>query len=270
MLVDRIYKHYEARNDEPPRAYLGASQLGAECERATWYGYRWVKPSSFGGRMLRLFETGHLAEIRFAGDLEAVGINVNTIDPNTGEQFRAVALEQHFSGSMDGIATGIDEKDPDKKYILEFKTHNEKSFNLLVKVGVENSKWQHYVQMQVYMGLFDIHQALYLAVNKNNDELYSEIVEFNREKFNLFMEKAKRIIVTSEPPAKLNNSPSFFKCKMCDYKDICHNGSSAAVNCRTCVHSGPAKGGMWKCRKYNRVLDVDMQAKGCPDHDPIT
>lgn len=270
MIVTKIYKQYEHKNDEPPRYHLGASQLGAECERATWYNYRWFKPESFNGRMLRLFETGQLAEARFAADLEAIGIKVLATDPETGKQFRVEAHEKHFSGSLDGIATGIDPEDIEKRYILEFKTHNDKSFTDLVKHGVECSKRQHYVQMQVYMGLTHVSQALYLAVNKNNDELYSEVVAFKPCVFAALLDKAKNLIISTQPPEKINNYPSFFKCKMCNFKDICHNNETPNKNCRTCIYSGPAKQGLWRCKKHEKNIDKDDQLKGCEDHEYIS
>ena len=280
MLVERIYKYYEQRNDEASRVHLGASQLGNECERAVWLGFRWFGKEKFEGRMLRLFETGQLAEARFISDLEAIGVKVKALHEDTLMQHRVTALGGHFGGSMDGIATNIDPDDPEKEFVLEFKTHNEKSFNELKKHGVDSAKRQHYVQMQIYMGLSGIHQALYLAVNKNTDELYEEIVPFNKEAFDLLMQKARRIITSSEAPARINENPSFFKCKMCSMAKVCHErradeqnslvtSSGRTKNCRTCKHSSPHTDGKWLCGLQNKLLDDQQQRAGCDQHEAI-
>jgi len=270
-IVDKIYEDYEKLNEEPPRSYLGASQIGAECDRATWYSFRWFKKILFSGRMQRLFDTGKLEEDRFVRDLENVGVRVSVLDPSTGKQYRVETFEAHFSGSTDGVATHICPTDPEKQYILEFKTHNEKSFSDLKDKGVKGSKIQHYAQLQIYMGLFGIHQAYYLAKNKNTDELYEEYIDFARDEYNYYMQKARSLILSQTPPNRINESPSYYKCKYCDFKDICHAQNPFNQNCRTCINSRPAKGGMWKCKAKDLVLDVDKQMEGCHDkYEPIT
>jgi hypothetical protein len=47
--------------------------------------------------------------------------------------------------------------------LLEIKTHAKKSFDELAKKGVKEAKWQHYVQMQVYLKGLNLKQALYFA-----------------------------------------------------------------------------------------------------------
>jgi hypothetical protein len=58
------------------RNHLGASELGEECWRKLWYGFRWVKKEQFDGRMLRLFNVGHSAEPRFISYLRGIGFEV--------------------------------------------------------------------------------------------------------------------------------------------------------------------------------------------------
>jgi len=58
------------------RNHLGASELGEECWRKLWYGFRWVKQEIFDGRMLRLFNVGHSAEPRFVQYLRGIGFEV--------------------------------------------------------------------------------------------------------------------------------------------------------------------------------------------------
>jgi hypothetical protein len=181
--VNKIYEAYEAdekarRNDlNNGRGHLGASQIGQECLRRLWYGWRWSSEGSFPGRMLRLFETGNREEARFVANLRRVGVEVEEVDPATGQQWTVRDSTGHFGGSLDGIGVGFIEA-PKTVHVLEFKTHNDKSFTDLCKNRVQLSKPQHYAQMQVYMHLKGIQRAFYLAVNKNNDALYQERIYY--------------------------------------------------------------------------------------------
>ena len=144
--VAAIFAHHKKTGDaEPVRGYLGASIIGHHCERYLWYCFRQCCKPDFSGRMYRLFETGDLEEPRFIRELRAIGCTVHDTDEN-GEQFEVSAFGGHFSGHMDGCALGIPEA-PKTWHVLEFKTHNAKSFRGLVKKGVKESKPQHYAQI---------------------------------------------------------------------------------------------------------------------------
>ena len=268
MLVERIYKHYEQENRQT-RSHLGASELGSECERKLWLNFRWHYDADFSGRMLRLFETGSLAEQRFIDNLYSIGVTVKALDEVTGSQHRVSALSGHFGGSLDAVAYNIDPEDPSRLYILEFKTHNDKSFTSLQKQGVAESHYQHYAQLQIYMGLSGIEQSVCHAENKNTDELYEEIVYLNKDVFDTLMAKARRVIQSQTPPAKINDNPAYFKCKMCPAFDVCHGGKQPNKNCRTCKHSEPTSNGLWMCRKKNQTLTVQDQQAGCEQHEYI-
>lgn len=77
-LVELIDQAVElAAQAEPPfRNHLGGSMIGRKCEREIWYGFRWAKRPSFQGRMLRLFERGHLEEFRFVKYLKMAGFEL--------------------------------------------------------------------------------------------------------------------------------------------------------------------------------------------------
>lgn len=65
---------------DEPRTHLGASLIGHECSRYLWYVFRWCVNEEFSGRMYRLFERGHLEEMRFVKWLEGIGCKVETDD----------------------------------------------------------------------------------------------------------------------------------------------------------------------------------------------
>ena len=143
IVAKSIFEWHKKTGDaEPARGYLGASIIGHHCDRYLWYSFRACCKEDFPGRIYRLFETGDLAEIRFTKELRAIGCTVHDVDPNTGEQFEINDFGGHFSGHMDGCALGIPDA-PKTWHVLEFKTHNAKSFAKLVKEGVKASKPVH-------------------------------------------------------------------------------------------------------------------------------
>ena len=126
---------------------------------------------------------------------------------------------------------------PKTWHVLEFKTHSRKSFADLTAKTVRDSKPQHFAQMQIYLHLTGLTRALYLAVNKDTDDLYVERVAADRAFAERLLEKAGRIIFAPTPPARLSEDPSWYQCRFCDHAPLCHQGQAAAVNCRTCLHS---------------------------------
>jgi hypothetical protein len=227
--VDLIYSTYK---NSPPRPHLGASQIGAQCERALWYSYHHCKLPAFSGRMLRLFETGKREEERIIRELRRAGVYVCDLG-NDGNQIRFEMFGGRFAGSIDGMVVGIPEA-PKTPHLLEIKTANDKSYKQMLKNGVEHSKPLHYAQMQVYMGAVGLKRALYIVVNKNTDEIYSERIELNSKIYKQLIDKAERI-VTSDFPLERCES---FSCRFCDFKAICEWDELPDINCRCCCHFG--------------------------------
>lgn len=264
--VNMIYTAYENDADDGNRPHLGASLIGHACERYLWMTFRWVDSKKFPGRMLRLFETGSLAEARFVANLKRIGVEVHDTTPD-GKQWRVSALGGHFAGSMDGAGRGFPEA-PKTWAVIEFKTHGEKSFTELVKKKVQAAKPQHYAQMQVYMGETGMERAMYLAVNKNTDELYAEWVHFDPVEYAKLKARAERVIRAAEPPLRVSNDPSWFVCKFCDFHEICHGNKPPKATCRTCCHSTAELDGeaRWSCAHHNADIPTDAQRAGCDQH----
>jgi len=260
-----IYQKYEEASDPGGRAHLGASEIGQECSRALWYSFRWVGWKHFDGRMLRLFNTGHLAEPRLAADLRKLGIVVHLEDEN-GQQFHISDFGGHFGGSLDGAALGIPEA-PKTWHLLEFKTHNQKSFKNLENNGVEIAKPEHFAQMQIYLHYTGLTRALYLAENKNTSELYDERIKADASIAIKLKIKAERIIFSPRPLAKISEDPTFYKCNWCPLVNQCHyKNEMPRMNCRTCLHSTPKPDGTWYCEHKNKTLTLEDQKAGCDQH----
>lgn len=259
-----IYAAYEADQGDGFREHLGASLIGKPCERALWYDFRWITPSRFEGRILRLFDTGNREEARLVRDLRATGATVLEVDPQTGRQFRVEAHGGHFGGSLDAVAVGILEA-PKTWHVIEFKTHATKSFRELIAKGVRAAKPQHWAQMQVYMHLTGITRALYMAVCKETDALHIERSEADRDEGERLLARAARVIDAYRPPWRISEDPAWFECRFCSHHPVCHLGAAPALTCRSCLHACPVETG-WRCDRHGQMLDAAAQRAGCARH----
>lgn len=261
-IAAQINKHHE-KHQESPRPHMGASMLGHPCDRWLWLSFRWAVVEQFPGRILRLFRRGHSEETAVVSDLRAIGINVQ----KTGTNQSRVNFGSHVSGSVDGVIEyGVPES-PDKPHVLEIKTHALKSFNALVKDGVEKSKPLHYIQMQIYMHGLGIDRALYYAVCKDNDEIYTERVKLDKTIAKKAIERGHRLVQSERMPAPLSADPSWYECKYCPAHEFCHSTKlTKQVNCRTCTNSTPKEDSTWHCAEYDVEIPVENQREGCAAH----
>lgn len=186
------------------------------------------------------------------------------------KQWRISDIDGHFGGSLDGIAACFPEMPSDAEGLLEFKTHNTKSFVNLVQNGVKIAKPEHYKQMQIYMHKKGLKFAVYGAVNKNDDDLWWEFVEYDPKVGVELLAKATRIIHSKKPPDRISNSPAWYACKFCDHKRVCHFAEPPEKNCRTCEKSTPVADGKWFCSQWNNIIPGDFQLKGCEEYKAIT
>lgn len=198
----------------------------------------------------------------------------------------------HFGGSCDGMVHGMELLIPDWSYsgpgLAEYKTHGEKSFiDIAGKLedwrkhvanpkkhpftgkGVVSSKIEHYVQMQIYMHYFKLEWALYVAVNKNTDDIYMEIVHYKEEVAMAYVDRAKAIIPAMQPPARITEDPAWWECKFCDFREVCHHNKIPQKSCRSCINARPDREGTWYCDHYHQTIPKDFMVKGCDTWEPI-
>lgn len=256
-LIDQAHE----KRIETPRPHLGASQLGHPCDRWLWLSFRWAVQPTFPGRILRLFRRGQNEENTIISDLRAIGIDVR------GTQAR-VDFGCHVSGSLDGIAEqGVPEAKK-TRHVLEFKTHSLKSYNDLEKQGVEKSKPMHYVQMQLYMHGTKIDRALYVAVCKDDDRIYTERIKYDPEVAEKAVRRGHYIALAERMPPPISTDPTWYQCRFCDAHDFCHvSKTTKHVNCRTCAHSTPTENTTWDCARWKAEgIPVSFQREACDSH----
>ena len=257
-----IDKHHESIQSEP-RPHMGASILGHPCDRWLWLSFRMAVVEKFPGRILRLFRRGQEEEAKVVSDLRAIGISVQ----KTGVNQSRVDFGCHVSGSIDGIIEhGVPEA-PKARHVLEIKTHAKKSFDDVLKNGVEKSKPQHFVQMQMYMAGMGVDRALYYAVCKDDDRIYTERVKFDKAVAQKFVERGHRLAIGDRMPPPISTDSTWFECRFCAAHEFCHKTQlTKEVNCRTCANSMAKEDGTWSCEEYAVTLDFANQKTGCEAH----
>jgi len=253
----------ESMPQEKPRPHLGCSLLGHHCERYLWLNFRWSVIEKFSGRMLRLFRRGQNEEDTVVSDLQRLGV---TLQHTGADQYR-VDFGSHVSGSIDGIITGGLPGKEKSQAILEIKTHSDKSFKDLKDKGVEKAKPQHFVQMMLYMKGTNLKRALYYAVNKNTDEIYTEWIHYDEDVANKYLERGKRIALSDRMPPPCSTDSTWYQCRFCPAHSFCHETHlTKEVNCRTCALSTANGDSTWTCEKYQATIPVDAQREGCDGH----
>lgn len=322
-LIDKTIEERQCAGESTnePRFHLGASQIGDECARARWYGFRWASQVTFEGRILRLFDRGHKEERRFIEWLELVGAEIRptaqqllwhaqsheyiarewdyaanasqawyendlvdvTMIPWHHEcakrqgvkvrQWGFVSDDGHFAGSGDGKGRHIPGQDLfvpfDEWILIECKTHNDRSFALIIEKGVQKGKPEHYEQVQHYMSRMGLRLVLYMAVNKNTEHMHLEFIRLDPAHAPSKEHHIREAIYSPKPPKRISASPSWFKCKMCDHRRTCQFGDAMKKNCRTCVHASPVDNGEWRCHRWGAIIPKQAQLEGCDEWKQI-
>lgn len=254
-----IYFALERKFDSEPEKFrwLGASLVGSPCARFVALSFRRAFRERFDGRTLRVFENGHAAEDRMVASLEATGIKV------VSRQYE-ILLEGgrgHVGVTLDGVAE-ID----GEFMVLEMKTMKASDFRAMEKNRVREAKPRHYGQMQFGMLITGLRRALYVAENKDSQELYIESVDYD-EAYALRLRALALSVLDGKEQVRVSERPDWYYCKTCPAHGVCHGDEFPRARCLTCCHSTAAEGGAWTCARHgDAVLDADKLRAGCDDH----
>lgn len=218
------------------RGHLGASVIGRECPRSVALSYRKVSPDAAAGngRMVRLFNRGHMEEARLAACLQVAGFQLKLISKDGGQI-------SYKTGDLQGSVDGVIRLQDGSLAVLEFKTMNRKAWDKLEKDG--QIKPEHLTQMQCGMHGLGLKQALYLASCKDTDAIQVYLVGYEgepTEALNLAADITHGLI-----PSKLLDTD--FRCRFCDHKAFCHKGAAPVASCRTCMHASFEGNGKVSC-----------------------
>jgi hypothetical protein len=234
-IIEAIDDALEARNkQQQPRNYLGASRIGADCDRALQYEYLHTPVDagrSFSGKLLRIFEAGHTFEAMAAGWLRLAGFELYT-EKSDDSQFGFTAAGGRIKGHVDGI---INNAPADLgltfPMLWECKALNNKSWKDTQKRGVVLSKPVYAAQIAIYQAYLDgtvpgvaSNPALFTAINKDTAELYIELLPFDAALAQKMSDRAVNILQACDAHELLPRiaiDPAHHVCKMCAWQDRC-------------------------------------------------
>lgn len=215
------------RDATPAREYLGASRLGAACERQLQYEYAQAPVDhgkSFSGRLLRIFERGHRTEDMVIRWLRLAGFDLKTED-GSGHQFGFSVAGGRLRGHVDGVLVGGPEGFAFPA-LWENKCLGAKSWREVEKRKLAAAKPVYAAQIALYQTYLELHQqpALFTAVNADTMEIYAEMVPFDAALAQRMSDRAARVISATEAGELLPRSFSestHFECKVCAWADRC-------------------------------------------------
>ncbi len=220
------------RDAATPRDYLGASRLGAACERQLQYEYAKapVDPGrAFSGRLLRIFERGHRTEDMVIRWLRLAGFVLKTEDRD-GQQFGFSAANGKLRGHCDGVLVdGLEGFS--YPALWENKCVGVRSFTQIVKQGLAVARPVYAAQVATYQAYFNLHEhpAVFTAVNADSMEVHTEIVPFNAALAQKMSDRAVKVITATDAGELLPRSfiePTHFECRMCPFQDRCWRSQS--------------------------------------------
>ena len=268
QIIDRVYAAIEKEKSNPDiyLGRLGSSFIGEECLRQVWLDWRGFAREEFAGRMLRLFETGHLQEERVVADLRRAGFAVWN-QQSDGRQYEWGDASGHLVTKVDGVIKDVPESD--KPHLLEVKTHNKSSFTALQKKGVQEAKPTHYAQMQISMALGGFSRALYVAVCKDDEQFYVERIREDAATQTRLLARVVKLVNARLRPAGISDDGSSFGCKYCAQRSVCTRQAEPLRHCRTCAMCTPGAEGKWLCELNRHTLTLDEQRTGCEHYEAL-
>lgn len=210
------------------RAYLGASEIGASCERQIQYRYAGApRDSEFTPKTLRIFARGHWGEELAIRDMEAAGFTIKTRGTD-GEQVGFSVAGDRFAGHCDGVilAAPVAMRLP---AVWEHKMLGAKGFAKASKHGVAIAYPNYAAQIAIYQAYLDLQEpALFTATSADTMERYHELVAFDAELAQRTSDKAVRILTATaaqELLPRVSDQPDWWECKFCAYQQTCWNGA---------------------------------------------
>jgi CRISPR/Cas system-associated exonuclease Cas4 (RecB family) len=228
--LEAMHRAAEARKaEEPQRDYLGASMIGDPCERKVWYTFNGYPRKPIEAKGVYAIEDGYRSEDLVAARLRMVeGIELWTHDEN-GKQFGFMSEDGKRGGHIDGVILGLLQA-PQTPHLWENKAVNEKKFNDLKKlidsVGEKNAleQWDeiYFVQAQIYMHEFKLDRHYLTVCTPGARDITSCRTEYQPKKYTAIDAKTKRVMNAKTPPVRISEDRAFFRCKWCDFQEVCH------------------------------------------------
>ena len=178
----------------------------------------------FSGRVLRIFEVGHVLEDLAIRWFRLIGFDLYTRKAHGG-QFGFSVADGRLQGHIDGVIVGGPEGFA-YPALWECKCLGNKSWSDLDKKGLTLSKPVYAAQVAIYQAYLELHEhpAIFTAINADTMEIYTELVPFDAALAQRMSDRAVKVITATEAGELLPrafNDPTHFECRMCAYANRC-------------------------------------------------
>jgi CRISPR/Cas system-associated exonuclease Cas4 (RecB family) len=188
------------------------SEVGG-CLRKTWYSYKY--PKEVDKELLKIFQVGEmlhdfLAEVLRSDKTQDVRL-IESEFP-----FKMDMDDFTISGRVDDIL--IVEKDG-KKVLVEVKSVK------MIEM-VDEPRFSHEMQIQLYMNATGIHDGLLVYVEKSSLQIKQFEIKYDKDIVNYVIERFrnlhKHLIENTLPsPEAKQRDDMKWMCKRCEYKEMC-------------------------------------------------
>ena len=213
---------------ETPRQYLGASAIGHECERRVqfyWQSLNGLAPvKEFQPRIKRIFDRGNLYEERARQWLKNTGFLFGSVKNHPFNKFED--YDGLFRGHADGVITGWSQRGIDCPIQLpalwECKCLGSKGWRKLQDEKLKKYSATYFAQSQVYMHYLELPGCLFTAVNADTMEIYHEWIPFSQIDADMYLSRVQTVLTADYPLQKISQDRNFYVCKMCDFREVCH------------------------------------------------
>ena len=263
------------RSDWRPSRAIPVSNLGHQCARALWYGFRWCTRERFNAESLKRFDDGHHGEALQAKRLRQVkGVELHT-QGKDGKQYTVESLGAHLRGKLDGAILGLRQA---KKtwHVWEHKQVNEKELAKVEKLKRDRGEkkalaaWnpKYHAQAVLYMDETGMSRHYLTASSPGGRRTVSCRSDADPKEAARLRDKAERIIKSNVPVERVSEKSEFYLCKWCEHRPVCHLGELPEVTCRSCAHSTSDQNGFqrWTCALLQKVLSPEDQMAACEHH----
>ena len=208
------------------RDYLGASRIGEPCSRRLFYELLrtpFDKGAEFSGRILRVFEAGHVLEDLSVKWLRLAGFDLR-IRKRSGDQFGFEIAGGRIRGHIDGVIVNGPDLGLPWPILWEHKSASAKSWSKFFHSGLRAWNIVYWGQVQFYMAYMELEHCLFTALNKDTLDLHHELIAFDAAHAQALSDKAVMILQAAEAhelPPRIAAAPDFYLCRFCPFSNRC-------------------------------------------------
>lgn len=263
-----------AAADTYDSTYLGISSIGKSCLRQLWYKFRWASVGAIdnAASVYRL-DDGNRCEKVMAGRLRSVpGLDLYSVDTETGKQFGVQFLGGHLRGRVDGVIEGLLQA-PKTPHIWENKATKESEVKKLAKLKIAGEKaalkaWNavYHAAAVLYMRGLDCSRHYMTVCSPGARSAVSVRSSADDAEAERLLAVGEAVVFADRAPPRLSQDPDYFECKWCPALAVCHGNDLGRAHCRSCMHSVVERDGGWSCARWNKSLTLREQHDGCPAH----